>query len=42
MFAVPVAGLEMGLIALVFAALGTIVGSSLKDMQGFALIRTFW
>jgi len=38
---VPVAFLLMALIALVFAALGTIIGSSLKDMQGFSLIMNF-
>jgi ABC-2 type transport system permease protein len=31
----------MMLIAIVFAALGTIIGSSLKDMQGFQLIMNF-
>ena len=31
----------MALIAIVFAALGTIVGSSLRDMQGFQLIMNF-
>ncbi len=31
----------MLLIAIVFAALGTIIGSSLKDMQGFQLIMNF-
>jgi ABC-2 type transport system permease protein len=31
----------MLLIAVVFAALGTIIGSSLKDMQGFQLIMNF-
>src|SRR6476660_9232270 len=31
----------MALIAVVFAALGTIIGSSLKDMQGFQLIMNF-
>src|SRR3954463_9504763 len=38
---VPVAFLLMALIALVFAALGTIIGASLKDMQGFSLIMNF-
>jgi ABC-2 type transport system permease protein len=38
---VPIAVLVMGLIALVFAALGTIIGSSLKDMQGFPLVMNF-
>ncbi len=31
----------MALIAIVFAALGTIIGSALKDMQGFQLIMNF-
>jgi ABC-2 type transport system permease protein len=31
----------MGLIAIVFAALGTIIGSGLKDMQGFQLVMNF-
>jgi ABC-2 type transport system permease protein len=31
----------MAMIALVFAALGTIIGSSLKDMQGFQLVMNF-
>src|SRR5262249_39931067 len=31
----------MALIAIVFAALGTVIGSSLKDMQGFQLIMNF-
>jgi ABC-2 type transport system permease protein len=33
--------LFMLLIAIVFAALGTIIGSSLKDMQGFQLVMNF-
>src|SRR5262249_30107075 len=33
--------LFMGLIAVVFAALGTIIGSMLRDMQGFQLIMNF-
>src|SRR6476646_3510815 len=33
--------LFMALIAVVFAALGTIIGSSLKDMQGFQLVMNF-
>ena len=33
--------LFMSLIAIVFAALGTIIGSSLKDMQGFQLVMNF-
>ena len=39
--AVPLAILFMALIAVVFAALGTVIGSSLKDMQGFQLIMSF-
>jgi len=31
----------MALIAIVFAALGTIIGSALKDMQGFQLVMNF-
>jgi len=38
---VPVALLFMFLIALVFAAIGTAIGSVLKDMQGFQLIMNF-
>ena len=33
--------LFMALIAVVFAALGTIIGSALKDMQGFQLVMNF-
>ncbi len=33
--------LFMAMIAIVFAALGTIIGSSLKDMQGFQLVMNF-
>src|SRR3984957_1137720 len=39
--AIPMALLFMGLIATVFAALGTIIGSILRDMQGFQLIMNF-
>jgi ABC-2 type transport system permease protein len=39
--AVPLAFLFMALIAIVFAALGTAIGSSLQDMQGFQLIMNF-
>jgi ABC-2 type transport system permease protein len=39
--AVPVALVFMALIAVVFAALGTAIGSTLKDMQGFQLIMNF-
>ncbi len=38
---IPLALLFMGLIAVVFAALGTVIGSSLKDMQGFQLVMNF-
>jgi ABC-2 type transport system permease protein len=31
----------MALIALVFSAMGTIIGSSLKEMQGFQIIMNF-
>jgi ABC-2 type transport system permease protein len=37
----PIAFLFMGLIAVVFAALGTAFGSVLQDMQGFQLIMNF-
>jgi ABC-2 type transport system permease protein len=39
--AVPVALLFMALIAVVFAALGTSIGSMLRDMQGFQMIMNF-
>ncbi len=39
--ALPLAILFMALIALVFAALGTAIGSALKDMQGFQFIMNF-
>jgi ABC-2 type transport system permease protein len=38
---IPLAILFMALIAIVFAALGTVIGSSLKDMQGFQLVMNF-
>ena len=38
---VPLALLFMFLIALVFAAIGTAIGSVLRDMQGFQLIMNF-
>jgi ABC-2 type transport system permease protein len=38
---VPIAFLFMLLIALVFGALGTAIGSALQDMQGFQLIMNF-
>src|SRR5206468_312517 len=40
-FALPSALLAMLLIALVFSALGTVIGSSLKEMQGFQLVMYF-
>jgi ABC-2 type transport system permease protein len=39
--ALPLAIFFMALIAVVFAALGTVIGSSLKDMQGFQLVMNF-
>lgn len=39
--AIPIAFLFVILIAIVFAALGTAIGSVLKDMQGFQLIMNF-
>ena len=39
--AVPMALLFMALTAVVFSALGTAIGSSLRDMQGFQLIMNF-
>ena len=39
--AIPAAFLFVILIAIVFAALGTAIGSVLKDMQGFQLIMNF-
>jgi ABC-2 type transport system permease protein len=41
LMSVPLAFLFMALIAVVFAALGTVIGSSLKDMQGFQLVMNF-
>jgi ABC-2 type transport system permease protein len=37
----PLALLFMGLIACVFAALGTAIGSALENMQGFQLVMNF-
>jgi ABC-2 type transport system permease protein len=37
----PLAFLFMALIAIVFAALGTAIGSTLRDMQGFQMIMNF-
>jgi ABC-2 type transport system permease protein len=39
--AIPLALLMMALIALVFAALGTVIGASLREMQGFQLVMNF-
>jgi len=41
LLAVPLAFAIMALIAIVFAALGAIIGSSLKDMQGLQLMMNF-
>ena len=38
---IPIAYLFMALIGLVFGALGTAIGSTLQDMQGFQLIMNF-
>jgi ABC-2 type transport system permease protein len=38
---VPLGFVFLALIAIVFAALGTVIGSSLQDMQGFQLIMNF-
>ena len=38
---IPVGLLFLALIATVFAALGTAIGSSLQDMQGFQLVMNF-
>jgi len=39
--AVPVAFLLIALIAVVFSALATAIGSSIKEMQGFQLVMNF-
>jgi len=39
--ALPLALLFMALIAIVFAALGTMIGSTLRDMQGFQMVMNF-
>jgi ABC-2 type transport system permease protein len=39
--ALPLAALFMVLISVVFAALGTAIGSTLQNMQGFQLIMNF-
>jgi ABC-2 type transport system permease protein len=39
--ALPIAFMFMVMIAIVFAALGTVIGSTLRDMQGFQLTMNF-
>jgi ABC-2 type transport system permease protein len=39
--ALPVAGIFIAMIAIVFAALGSSVGSTIKDMQGFQVLMNF-
>jgi ABC-2 type transport system permease protein len=39
--ALPIAGLFVVMIAIVFAALGTAIGSIIQDMQGFQLVMNF-
>ena len=41
LLAVPLAFVFMALVAIVFAAMGTVIGSTLRDMQGFQLIMNF-
>lgn len=41
LLAIPLGFVFMAMIAIVFAALGTAIGSSLQDMQGFQLIMNF-
>lgn len=41
LMSIPLAILFMALTAIVFAAGGTVLGSSLKDMQGFQLVMNF-
>jgi ABC-2 type transport system permease protein len=38
---VPLAFVYMAMIAIVFAALGTAIGSTLRDMQGFQMVMNF-
>ncbi|HEY2027213.1 MAG TPA: ABC transporter permease [Gemmatimonadaceae bacterium] len=38
---IPLALVMMALIAIVFAALGTVIGSTLREMQGFQLVMNF-
>jgi ABC-2 type transport system permease protein len=39
--AIPAAGVFIGMIAIVFAALGASFGSTIKDMQGFQMLMNF-
>jgi ABC-2 type transport system permease protein len=39
--AIPVAGIFIAMIAIVFAALGSSIGSTIKDMQGFQVLMNF-
>ncbi len=39
--ALPAAGIFIGMIAIVFAALGASIGSTIKDMQGFQMLMNF-
>src|SRR5438874_5021745 len=39
--AVPLAFLVIGLIAVIFSALATAIGSSLKELQGFQMVMNF-
>ena len=39
--ALPAAGIFIGMIAIVFAALGASFGSTIKDMQGFQMLMNF-
>src|SRR5260370_4637630 len=41
LLAVPLASLVIALIAVVFAALATAIGSTLKEMQGFQMVLNF-
>ena len=41
MAALPLAFMFLALTALVFAAMGTAIGASLKDMQGFQMVMNF-
>ena len=42
LLAIPVAFLVIALIAIVFAALATAIGSTLKEMQGFQMVMNFF